>query len=224
MKLLCVADEKDPLIYSHKLKERFNDIDIVLGCGDLSIDYYEFIISMLNKPLLFVYGNHNFKGFKHFKKDTDNLFIDFIDLLKFEKNSFGSIDIDGKIKNENGIIIAGLGGSMRYNKGENQHTELGMFLRIIKFIPRMVWNRIIHKRYLDILITHAPPNGIHDEKDLCHRGFKVFLLFMKIFKPKYLIHGHIHIYDRNQKRISKYYNTEVVNAFGYIILNLEVNK
>jgi len=59
MKLLCVADEKDPLIYSNKLKERFHEIDIVLGCGDLSIDYYEFIVSMLNKQLLFVYGNHN---------------------------------------------------------------------------------------------------------------------------------------------------------------------
>jgi len=220
MKILCVADEKDPLVYSDGLKIRFKDIDMIFGCGDLSIDYYEFIVSMLNKPLLFVYGNHNFAGFSHFSRKHDHVMIDLLETLKFDKKSYGSTYIDGKVKSEKGIIIAGLGGSMRYNKGENQYTELGMFLRIVKIIPYLFFNRIFHKRYLDVLITHAPPRGIHDEKDLCHKGFKVFLWFMKIFKPKYLIHGHIHIYDRNIKRKTKYFDTTVINAYGHIVLDL----
>ncbi|MEJ5166040.1 MAG: hypothetical protein WHV67_03310, partial [Thermoanaerobaculia bacterium] len=44
------------------------------------------IVSMLNKPLLFVYGNHNFSGFKYFKKDVNNLSSDFFEIEKFIEN------------------------------------------------------------------------------------------------------------------------------------------
>lgn len=220
MKILCVSDEKDPLVYSQNIKERFKEIELVIGCGDLSIEYYEFIVTMLNKPLLFVYGNHNFAGFKYFKKNVKDPHEDYLDAINYKKEYYGSIYIDGKVKKEKGLLIAGLGGSMRYNKGEHQYTEFQMFLRILMLVPRLLWNKIIYKRYLDILVTHAPPKGIHDEKDICHRGFKVFLWFMQLFRPKYLIHGHVHIYDINQQRITKYQNTFVVNAYGHIVLDI----
>lgn len=220
MKILCVADERDPLVYSNGVKERFKDIDLVLGCGDLSIDYYEFIVSMLNKPLLFVYGNHNFSGFKYFKKDVNNLSSDFFEIEKFDKRYYGSVYIDGKLVRERGLLIAGLGGSMRYNKGEHQYTELGMFFRILKLVPLLLYNKIRYKRYLDILVTHAPPKGIHDEKDMCHRGFKVFIWFLNLFRPKYLVHGHVHIYDRNISRVTMYRDTYVVNAYNHVVIEI----
>ena len=226
MKILCVSDYMSSLIYSDQLKKRFNDVEIVLSSGDININYYEFIVSILNKPLLFVFGNHHLEEIDTYRKNKTNVDVsEYCENLKVEMLyktcNNGGIYIDEKIKKIKGLIIAGLGGSMRYNDGLNQFSETGMLLKILKIVPRLLINKLIYGRYLDILITHAPPYGIHDQKDLCHRGFKSFIWFMKIFKPRYLIHGHIHLYDINKKRESKYLNTTVVNAYDHVVLNVE---
>ena len=47
MHFLTVSDEVVPAIYSLNIKERFPDIQAVLGCGDLPPYYLEFIVTML---------------------------------------------------------------------------------------------------------------------------------------------------------------------------------
>jgi Icc-related predicted phosphoesterase len=111
---------------------------------------------------------------------------------------------------------------MRYNDGYNQYTEFGMLIRCIKLIPSLLFNKLFYGRFLDILLTHAPPRGIHDKPDRCHLGFKVFLWFMDVFKPKYLIHGHIHLYDLNEQRVSKYKDTKIINAYSNYVLKIKV--
>jgi uncharacterized protein len=74
---------------------------------------------------------------------------------------------------------------------------------------------------VDILITHAPPLGIHDGADLCHRGFAVFLGFMDRYKPRYLIHGHTHLYRLDAQRVTHYGETIVLNAYGYQIIEID---
>ena len=59
LKILCIADHVDPLVYTTAVKERFGDVDAVLSCGDLNRNYYEFIVSMLNVPFVYVLGNHS---------------------------------------------------------------------------------------------------------------------------------------------------------------------
>jgi Icc-related predicted phosphoesterase len=216
MKILCVSDQIDPLIYSSAIRERFADVDMVLSAGDLPLEYLEFIVSSLNKPLFFVFGNHNLEGFRRFTAP-----------LSFgeEFNAFppgsGTIHLDGKVKKEEDLIIAGLGGSMYYNRGENQYTNLQISLKILKLIPALIINRIFRGRFLDVLLTHAPPRGIHDKEDPCHRGFKAFLWFMDTFKPKYLVHGHIHLYDLSEVRRSRYGDTMVINAYSHYIIDTE---
>jgi Icc-related predicted phosphoesterase len=219
MKILCISDQIDPLVYSASIKERFSGIDIVLSAGDLPLDYLEFIVSSLNKPLLFVFGNHNLRGYHYHKiEEKPEAFMD------GEKNAVlgtGAVHIGSRVRKEEGLIIAGLGGSMLYNHGENQYTDAGMYLEILKLIPKMLFNRIFRGRFPDILLTHAAPLGIHDKDDLCHRGFKAFLWFMRTFKPKYLVHGHIHLYDLSDVRTTKYRDTLVVNAYGHYIIDTE---
>jgi hypothetical protein len=41
---------------------------------------------------------------------------------------------------------------------------------------------------LDVLITHAPPEGIHDGSG-AHAGFRAFRWLIDRFPPRYLIHG-----------------------------------
>jgi uncharacterized protein len=200
MKILCVSDQIDPLIYTNTIKQRFADVDLILSAGDLPLDYLDFIISTMNKPLLFVMGNHH----------TDMPY----------NYSHGATYIDLKVKREAGLIIVGLGGSMRYNRGENQFTDFEMKIRILKLLPGLVFNRVFRGRFLDILLTHASPEGIHDKEDKCHKGFKCFLWFIKVFKPRYLVHGHIHLYDLSEVRVTKYCDTLVINAYGHYLIDM----
>ena len=212
MKILCISDQIDPLVYSNSIKERFADVDLILSAGDLPLDYLDFIVSSLNKPLLFVYGNHNLKGFSHLKKKSDGLDYSY---------STGAVYAASRVIKESGLIVAGLGGSIRYNNGENQYTNFQMNCEIIKLIPKLLFHKIFHGRYLDVLLTHASPEGINDKADPCHRGFRAFLWFMRFFKPKYLIHGHIHLYDLSEIRTKKYHDTLVINAYSHFILETE---
>ncbi len=220
MKILCVSDQKDPLVYSTRASERYDDIDLVISAGDLPLKYYEFIVSSLNKPLYFVFGNHHTEDLKRF---TRNQLLDESFDLRYDRSSLnwgvGGDYLDGKaLEDPSGLLLAGLGGSIRYNFGEHQFTEFEMFLRIIRLMPRLLYNRVRHGRFLDILVTHAPPRGIGDGEDRCHTGFKVFLWFMRVFRPEYLLHGHVHLLDINAPRISQYYETKVINVFGSYLL------
>ena len=58
MKILTLSDRVDELIYSPAIKHLFNDVDLVLGCGDLPHYYLEFIVTMIGGPLFYVVGNH----------------------------------------------------------------------------------------------------------------------------------------------------------------------
>ena len=71
MRLLCIADHVDPLIYSTGLKERYGKVDLVLSAGDLTLGYYDFIISTLNRPLFFVFGNHHLEHRRQYGKPGD---------------------------------------------------------------------------------------------------------------------------------------------------------
>ena len=210
MKILCIADQIDPLVYSSSVKTRYHDADMVLSAGDLPLDYLDFIVSSLNCPLLFVYGNHHLEKYSSYR-----------DTRKHGICVQGITHVGAAVHIEKGLIIAGLGGSMMYNRGPNQYTERQMRLEIWKLFPRLLFNRIFRGRWVDILLTHAAPWGIHDKADLCHCGFKCFLWFMRFFKPRYLVHGHIHLYDLSELRTTKYKNTLVINAYSQYLINTE---
>jgi calcineurin-like phosphoesterase family protein len=220
MKILCVSDQVDPAVYSTSIKQRFGDVDLVLSAGDLPMEYLGFIVSCLNKPLLFVFGNHNLGELAYYARTSYGS----PELLLEQASgaySSGAIHVGFKAVREAGLLVAGLGGSIRYNDGENQFTDREMFFKILRLAPRLFMNKLLYGRYLDILLTHAPPLGIHDKSDPCHRGFKAFRWFIRRFKPRYLVHGHIHLYDLNEARTSDYEGTRVVNAFSHYIIDWE---
>jgi Icc-related predicted phosphoesterase len=168
------------------------------------MDYLDFIVTNLNRPLLFIFGNHNAE-----------------EMGGNDLESFSSTHLGSKIRKEAGMIVAGLGGCMRHNRGPNQFTDQQMYFEIIKLIPNLIFNRIVYGRFLDILLTHAPPKDIHDKPDKCHRGFKAFRWFMRMFKPKYLVHGHIHLYDLSDVRRTRWLETNVVNAYSHYVIDTE---
>lgn len=207
MKILAVSDKIVEIIYTPSIAERMKDIDFIVSCGDLPNSYLEFIVSMLNKPLFYVYGNHH------------------IDVIYTENEvkkggPEGCINLDNRIIEYNGVLIGGLEGSMRYSNGKYQYTDFQMRMKIKRMKPRLYFNKIFKKRYIDILVTHAPPYKIQDQDDLPHRGFKSFNKFIKSYSPKFHIHGHTHIYGINNKWITEAGSTKIINAYGFRILEL----
>jgi len=203
-RILAVADEVDEGLYGDKLIRM--QPDIVLSCGDLPSDYLEYIVSRLNVPLLYVPGNH----------DPDLRPVDetWSPLLAepLGKGPPGCINVDGRVEDAAGLRVAGLGGSMRYRPGPNQYSEAEMRWRAWRMGMLARLRRRRNGRRLDVLLTHAPPEGFGaKENDLAHRGFSAFNRLIKNLSPRLLVHGHVHPYGvaQPQQRLG---TTLIVNA------------
>lgn len=61
LRILAVADVEERALWSGNVAERFSDVDLILAAGDLDADYLEFLVTIINKPLLYVHGNHDEK-------------------------------------------------------------------------------------------------------------------------------------------------------------------
>lgn len=208
MKLLSVSDKEVSLIYSPHILQRFRDVDLAVSCGDLSYYYLEYIISSLDIPLYFVRGNH--------AKSVE------YGIAGPRKSPWGAIDLHRKVYRDpkTGLLLAGIQGSLRYNKGSYQYTQSEMWSMVLKLVPALLWNKVRYGRYLDIFISHAPPWGIHDQSDIAHQGVKAFNWLIKTFQPTLHIHGHIHVYYPSAITETTVGNTLVLNTYGYRKLNL----
>ncbi len=203
MRILAISDVIVEALYSPAIREIANDIEFVVSCGDLPSAYLEYIVSMIDKPLYYVMGNHGARGGARPQPE-------------------GCINLDERIVNHKGLLIGGLEGSMRYNKAPHyQYTERAMRRKIFALERQMWINRLKQGRFLDVLVTHSPPFGIHDGQDLPHRGFKSFVTFIDRYHPEYLLHGHTHLYDNRAVRQSVRGHTLIINTYGYKFLDLK---
>lgn len=206
MKILAVSDQVDERIYTPQVREYFGDVELVLGCGDLAYEYLEFLVSALNKPLLYVPGNHDPLYEQHSP----------------DSRAEGCVFLDQRVTRLKGLTIAGMGGSIRYHPTRvNQYTQTQMYLRMLKIVPALLWHRLRYGRALDILIAHSPPRGIHDEDDRAHIGFSAFTDFIRAFKPRYFLHGHTMPLGNLATSVTRVGATTVINIFPYRLIEVE---
>jgi hypothetical protein len=102
IKVLSVSDEVVPTIYHASARKRFHDVNLVLGCGDLPPSYLDYIISNLDVPCFYVPGNHDGEP-------------EHTDYGKTLMGPPGGVNIDGRVIRHDGLVLAGLGGSIWYN-------------------------------------------------------------------------------------------------------------
>jgi Icc-related predicted phosphoesterase len=208
VKILFVSDRVVNRIYSPNVAKRYHDVDLIVGCGDLPYYYLEYIVSMLNVPMLFVHGNHDPE--QEYLSDGTAI-----------SSPGGGKNLHGKTHVEKNIVFVGLEGSIRYKRGKFQYTQYEMWFNVFSLIPKLLINKLRFGRYLDVLVAHSPPYGIHNGEDHTHIGFRAFLWLMKVFKPRYLIHGHRHIYNPCETIETQFVDTTVLNIYPFKILEIE---
>jgi len=72
------------------------------------------------------------------------------------------------------------------------------------------------------VVAHAAPAGVGDADDFVHRGFTAFLDLIEKHRPRYLLHGHVHLrYGVNIKREQEYLGTKVVNVCGQYAIHYD---
>lgn len=198
MKILAISDEESSYLWDYYQPGRLKGIDLILSSGDLKASYLSFLVTVANRPLLYVRGNHD-AGY---------------DMQPPE----GCDCIDDKLLTIKGLRILGLGGSQLYNGGPHQYSEKQMERRI----KRLKW-KIKRAGGVDLVLTHAPVRGYGDQDDMAHRGFEAFLPLLDKYKPKYLVHGHVHksYTGAGFERERQYGETTIINAYGRYIFDTD---
>ncbi|HUF37868.1 MAG TPA: metallophosphoesterase [Anaerolineales bacterium] len=209
MNILAISDKVIDYLYGPGCRARFGHVDMVISCGDLPYYYLEFILNTLDKPMFYVRGNHANK-------------------IEYTRHGNltgprGAVDLHRRTSRHQGLLLAGVEGSLRYNRGDYQYTEGEMWSHVLRLIPGMLYNRLSTGRFLDVFITHAPPLGVHDKPDRAHNGIQAFAWLNRVFKPRYHLHGHIHRYHPNDPAQTRSGDTLVVNSYGHQELVIEGN-
>ena len=201
MKILCVSDTVMPQMESAvNLRRQYSDVELLISCGDMPAVYLEFITSVLNVPLFYVRGNHD-EGYK--------------------ESPPGGEDLQGRLIEYGGLSFYGLEGSIRYNKSPIQYTEGEMSRMVLSAGLRLRYRRMKFGFGVDVLVTHSPPRGIHDADDIPHRGFGALLKFMDWYHPRYMLHGHVHTYDRRTVTHTRYESTEIYNINPSMLMTID---
>lgn len=197
MRIMVIADEESKSLWDFFEKSKVEGIDLIISCGDLDPRYLSFLVTFYSGPVLYVHGNHDGK-YEQIPPE-------------------GCTCIENKVFVYKGVRILGLGGSMRYKPGPHQYTESEMKQRVTR-----LWFQLFRRRGFDILVAHAPAYQLNDGRDLPHQGFKIFRTLMEKYKPKFFLHGHVHLtYGRNYKRYDKYMDTHVINAYERCVFDFE---
>lgn len=206
MKILAVSDQVVDRIYTLASAGHFQGVELILGCGDLPYNYLEYLVTVLNKPMFYVPGNH------------DPVF----NLNDVRSKAEGGTNLDLRTVCHKNFLIGGFGGSIRYRPdGTNQYTQWDAYLRAFNMLPRLILNRIRYGRALDILISHSPSFGIHDDTDPAHNGLKALNWLIRVAKPRYHFHGHTHFYRNNIAEFdSTFGTTRVINVYPYKVIEI----
>jgi hypothetical protein len=204
MKILAVSDEEVERVYDLVPQGGFSDVAMVIACGDLRYDYLEYLVTILNVDLFYVPGNHD------------------RDYNPGSAAAAGCTNLDLGTSRAGGLLLAGFGGSIRYRPdGTDQHTQTGAFLRAAVLLPKLWRNRRRYGRALDILITHSPPFGVHEDGSRAHQGLKAINWLLDWARPRYHLHGHVHFVQSNLVRDVLWQGTtSIMNVYPYRLIEV----
>lgn len=221
MKILLISDVEERSLWDYwndATAERLADVGLVLSAGDLRPEYLEFLVTMLNVPLVYVRGNHDGMYDKRPPEGCENANGK---LLEIE---CGRGDSRQKIR------ILGLGGSMAYREEPGfMYSENEMRARVRRAEREIKKSRMLDVLKgcyeeggpsFDILLTHAPCRGYGDMPDLPHTGFECFNDLLNKYSPRLHCYGHVHPeYGAAKRHLIHPSGTMLINCTGHYIID-----
>jgi Icc-related predicted phosphoesterase len=107
----------------------------------------------------------------------------------------------------NGWTFAGFEGCVRFGPGPHQYTQEEAAALVTRLPPA------------DVLVCHAPPQGVNDEPDdPAHEGFAALRGWVDEHRPRYVLHGHTTPDPR--RRTTRLGDTQVVWLRGARVVEL----
>ena len=214
IRALAVSDEE--VSYLGAGRAAALGVDVVVAAGDLSFGYLGALVDLVDRPGVFVPGNHDpdvSRSSKHAGRSRPT------ETSEDWRGPAGFVNADGRVVDVGGIRVAGLGGCLRYRPGPNQWSELEQARRGRRLVRAARRLRRRDGRGIDILLTHAPPRHCGDREDQPHRGFDCLHTVVAALQPRLLVHGHIHPYGQPvpDRLLGE---TAVINVVGHRVLAL----
>ncbi|WP_086826723.1 metallophosphoesterase [Allokutzneria sp. NRRL B-24872] len=214
VKVLAVADEVVEQLWTSYIQQI--KVDLILAAGDLPYDYLEHLSNALDRPCVFVPGNHDpdLTGYTNVRGLWTKSGIP-----TRWPGPAGGVNADGRVVDAAGLRIAGIGGSIRYNRGPNQWTERQQARRVRRMARLANWRQLRDGRGVDVLLTHSPPKDCGDREDPPHRGFACLHDAVRRLGPPLMLHGHIHPHGEPtpDRQLA---STRVVNVVGYHVMEI----
>lgn len=114
------------------------------------------------------------------------------------------VDLHLSVSEHQGISFGGFNGSWKYKPRGHFLYEQDEATDLLKDFP-----------YVDVFISHNSPRGIHDKEDEIHTGFDALSEYIRMQKPKVLIHGHQHVNSETEVG-----GTRVIGVYGHRVIEI----
>lgn len=105
----------------------------------------------------------------------------------------GIVNLHLNVVQFKGLLWGGFQGCLRYKEGEMQYSEMEAELFAERF------------PYVDILLLHAPPLHLLDDRDPVHVGSPAIRRYVEEKQPKFIFCGHLYATAMMEFQQSKIY-------------------
>ena len=205
-RILALADEVDASLESEKTRAGLGPVDLIVGCGDLPVDYLRFVTDAFGRvPLAYVRGNHDVGG--------DWATGDATGVHLPEPLPDGRPWTDGQ------LTVIGFSGIPLH--GGASGLQVGGFTRASQVLAawlRTAWRPL---RAPVLLVSHVAPRGINDGPDPMHRGSRALRWLASRLRPPLWLHGHTTLLTRRlEDRSMRRGKTLFYNAAGAVLVEL----
>ena len=204
-RILALADEIDASLESEETRARLGPVDLIVGCGDLAVDYLRFVTDAFETvPLAYVRGNHDVGGDWATGDATQ---IHLPEPL-----------VDGRPWTDGQLTVIGFSGISRHGGGG---LQVGSFTRVSQVLG--AWLRVASRPTGKpiLLVSHVAPRGINDGPDPIHRGSRALRWLAGRVHPPLWLHGHTTLLTRRlEDRAVRRGPTLFYNAAGAVLIEL----
>jgi hypothetical protein len=204
-RILALADEVDGSLESPETRTQLMPLDLIVGCGDLPVDYLRFVAdAFATVPLAYVRGNHDVGG--EWGTGTATT-IHLPEPL-----------VDGRPWTDGQLTVVGFSGIPRVGGNGLQVSSLARLQQVIGAWLRLGWGR---GNAPVLMVSHVAPRGINDGPDRVHRGSRGLRWLAARLHPPLWLHGHTTLVTRRFEDRSVHRDgTLFYNAFGANLVEL----